>query len=32
LGELEKIQATVLAANSVDDEINPPKTGLMTRP
>jgi homoserine O-acetyltransferase len=30
-GDLEKIQATVLAINSVDDEINPPETGLMTR-
>ena len=30
-GDLEKIQATVLAINSSDDEINPPETGLMTR-
>jgi len=30
-GDLEKIQATVLAINSTDDEINPPETGLMTR-
>ncbi|MGA7682753.1 MAG: hypothetical protein WCA54_21490, partial [Pseudolabrys sp.] len=26
-----KIQATVLAINSIDDEVNPPETGLMTR-
>ena len=30
-GDLEKIQATVLAINSIDDEVNPPETGLMTR-
>jgi len=30
-GDLEKIQATVLAINSTDDEINPPETGFMTR-
>ena len=29
--DLEKIQATVLAINSIDDEVNPPETGLMTR-
>ena len=28
---LDKIQATVLAINSADDERNPPETGLMTR-
>ena len=28
---LEKIQATVLAINSADDERNPPETGLMER-
>jgi homoserine O-acetyltransferase/O-succinyltransferase len=28
---LEKIEATVLAINSFDDELNPPETGLMTR-
>src|SRR5262249_20363924 len=31
MGGLEKIQATVLAINSTDDEINPPETGLMAR-
>ena len=30
-GDLEQIQATVLAINSIDDEVNPPETGLMTR-
>jgi homoserine O-acetyltransferase/O-succinyltransferase len=30
-GDLEKIQAAVLAINSIDDEVNPPETGLMTR-
>jgi len=30
-GDLEKIQATVLAINSTDDEINPPETGVMAR-
>ena len=30
-GDLEKIQATVLAINSIDDEVNPPETGLMAR-
>jgi len=30
-GDLEKIQATVLAINSTDDEVNPPETGLMAR-
>jgi homoserine O-acetyltransferase len=30
-GDLEKIQATVLAINSIDDEVNPRETGLMTR-
>ena len=30
-GDLEQIQATVLAFNSIDDEVNPPETGLMTR-
>jgi homoserine O-acetyltransferase/O-succinyltransferase len=29
--DLEKIQATVLVINSIDDEVNPPETGLMTR-
>ena len=29
--ELEKIQATVLAINSADDERNPPETGVMDR-
>jgi len=30
-GDLEKIQATVLSINSIDDEVNPPETGLMAR-
>jgi homoserine O-acetyltransferase len=29
--ELKKIEATVLAINSTDDERNPPETGLMTQ-
>jgi len=29
--ELEKIEATVLAINATDDELNPPDTGIMTR-
>ena len=29
--ELERIQATVLAINSADDERNPPETGIMER-
>jgi homoserine O-acetyltransferase len=28
---LEKIEATVLAINSADDERNPPETGLITQ-
>jgi len=29
--DLEKIEATVLAINAADDELNPPETGLMMR-
>ena len=29
--DLEKIDATVLAINAIDDERNPPETGIMTR-
>jgi homoserine O-acetyltransferase/O-succinyltransferase len=29
--DLERIQATVLAINSADDERNPPETGIMDR-
>jgi homoserine O-acetyltransferase len=30
-GDLERIEASVLAINSADDERNPPETGIMTR-